>query len=148
MILIKSIRNIDYNACDDVWAIVRSMKNPSKHIKHVPEISPSLNLFFKAKKLMKENQWNKQTFDTIYVPQFLKEMHEEQAINILNKLYQIDKNGGKICLVCFCPDETMCHRSIIAGLLQGVGCNVQTETSNNYTKYYKMYNETQRENNE
>ena len=97
---------------------------------------------------MKENQWNKQTFDTVYVPQFLKEMHEEQAINILNKLYQIDKNSGKICLVCFCPDETMCHRSIIAGLLQGVGCNVQTETNNNYTKYYRMYNKTQRENNE
>lgn len=148
MIAIKSIKNVKYEEFDETWAIVRSMKNPSKHIKQVPELSPSLNLFFKYRTLVQENKWNKQTFDTIYVPQFLKEMHEEQSINILNKLYQIDKKGGKICLVCFCPDETMCHRSIIAGLLQGVGCNIQTETNNNYTRYYKMYNEIRRKNNE
>lgn len=139
MIAIKSIRNVKYEDFDEVWAIVRNMKNPSKHIKHVPDISPSLDLFFKAKKLMKENQWNKQTFDTIYVPQFLKEMHQQSAINILNELYQIDKNNGKICLVCFCTDETICHRSIVAGLLQGVGCNIDTELKADYSKYYKAY---------
>lgn len=141
MIAIKSIRNVRYKEFDEVWAIVRSMKSPSEHIKHVPDISPSLNLFFKAKRLMKENQWNKQTFDKIYVPQFLQEMNTQPAYDILNKIYQIDKTNGKLCLVCFCPDETMCHRSIIAGILQGVGCDVHTEINNDYRKYYKLHRE-------
>lgn len=139
MIAIKSIRNVRYKEFDEVWAIVRSMKNPSKYIKHVPDISPSLNLFFKAKRLMKENKWNKQTFNEIYVPQFLQEMNTQLAYDTLNKIYQIDKTNGKLCLVCFCPDETMCHRSIIAGILQGVGCDVHTEINADYRKYYELH---------
>lgn len=139
MITIKSIKDTNYNDFDEVWAIVRSMKSPSKHIKQVPELSPSLNLFFKHRTLVRENKWNKQAFDEIYAPQFLKEMHEKSATNLLNKLYQLDKNGKKICLVCFCPDETLCHRSIIAGLLQGVGCNINIESGKDCSKYHELY---------
>ena len=35
------------------------------------------------------------------------------------------------------------HRSILAGLLQGVGCNVKTEHGTDYSIYYKMLMELQ-----
>lgn len=44
MITVTNIRNIDHTAYDEVWAIVRSFKNPG-NLKHVPELSPSWNLF-------------------------------------------------------------------------------------------------------
>ena len=139
MITIKSIRNVKYDEYDEVWAIVRSMKNKSDKIKQVQALSPSLDLFFKYQRLAKAGEWNEQTFRDIYVPQFLHEIKNDEAYAYLNQLFFADKAGKNICVVCFCPNETMCHRSIIAGLLQGVGCNVQTETGNDYTKYYKMF---------
>lgn len=39
-------------------------------------------------------------------------------------------------------EEQMCHRSIIAGLLHGVGCNVVSAFGTNisrYDMYYKLY---------
>lgn len=141
MIYIKSIRNVKYAEHDEVWAIVRSLKNKSDKLKQVQELSPSLNLFFKYQKLAKENKWNETTFQNIYVPQFLKELKEGKhyIYPVLNQLCALDKAGKNICLVCFCPNEALCHRSIIAGLLQGVGCNVKTETDTDYTRYYNMF---------
>lgn len=40
MITITDIRNVNFAAYDEVWAIVRSLKNPG-NMKHVPELSPS-----------------------------------------------------------------------------------------------------------
>lgn len=141
MIYVKNIRNAKYNEHDEVWAIVRSLKSKSPQLKQVTALSPTTNLFFKYRNLVNSGKWNKQAFQDIYVPQFLEELKENKDISYpyLNKLYQLDKEGKNICLVCFCTDETMCHRSIIAGLLQGVGVNVVTETGNDYTKYYTMF---------
>ena len=44
MVTVTDIRNVNYAAYDEVWAIVRSLKNPGR-MKHVPELSPSWNLF-------------------------------------------------------------------------------------------------------
>ena len=141
MIYIKSIRNVKYDEHDEIWAIVRSMKNPNSHITQVAALSPTLNLFFKYRELAAKNAWNKDAFKNIYVPQFLQDLkaNQQETYAMLNKLWDLDRQGKNICLVCFCPNETMCHRSIIAGLLQGVGCNVITETGDDYTHYYKMF---------
>jgi len=63
----------------------------------------------------------------------------EKGYNYLNQLYLADKAGKKINLVCFCPTEDMCHRIIIAGLLQGSGCDVQLKSNIDYQKYYELY---------
>ena len=141
MITIKNIRNINYDDYDEVWAIVQSMKNPSPRIKQVKELAPTKSLFFAYRNMVKENTWNKQSFDTIYVPQFIHDIISNKAKTypILNQLYQMDKNGKKICLVCFCNEENKCHRSIIAGLLQGTGCQVETESKTDYSKYYRQW---------
>lgn len=141
MITIKNIRNVKYEEYDEVWAIVQSMKNPSPKIKQVKALAPTKSLFFAYRNMANSGTWNQKAFDEIYVPQFLHDLitNKAETYKMLNQLYNLDKAEKKICLVCFCSNETMCHRSIIAGLLQGVGCNVITETGNDYKKYYDRY---------
>ena len=140
MIAIRRISNVKPDEFDEVWAIVRSMKQPSSWIKQVTALSPEKSIFWHYLDLKKAGNWNENTFATDYVPAFISQLHNDpEAINMLNTLYQLDKAGKNICLVCFCMDETMCHRSIIAGLLQAVGCNVVTETGNDYRKYYDLF---------
>ena len=51
MITIRHISQIDYNEYDEVWAIVRSLKYVGAKIRHVPELSPSWNLFKRYRSL-------------------------------------------------------------------------------------------------
>jgi len=155
MITIGTIRNCDNNKYDENWAIVRSLKNSDDHIKQVAALSPSKELFYLYRDLCSKNQWNAEAFAKIYVPQFLKELRHgpEKGIDFLNQLYKADKANKNIYLACFCNDETLCHRSIIAGLLQAVKCNVKFDADTaykkihdmkidlnpDYTKYYDLY---------
>lgn len=137
MITISDIRNVNYAAYDEVWAIVRSLKNPGK-MKHVPELSPSWDLFKKYMRLRDSGKWNADTFRNSYVPIFLKEVTCIEARKKLSKLVELDRQGKRICLICFCRDETLCHRSIIAGILQYAGIQVQG-VKRDYSKYGKIY---------
>lgn len=139
MISVLNIKEVEKGKYDDVWAIVRYYKGKSTWIKHVTELSPSQLLLAKFYKLKNHGEWNKTTFDGIYLPNFLKEMCNRSAKAKLNDLYKADKEGKNIALVCFCTDESLCHRSIIAGLLQGVGCNVHTSQGTDYSRYYQEY---------
>lgn len=123
MVTVTNIRNIDYSVYDEVWAIVRSLKNPGQ-MKHVPGLSPSWSLFKKYLELRDTGNWNKDTFRKIYVPVFIKEMQTPEARSKLAELTRLDKQGKNICLACFCPDEATCHRSIVAGILQSNGVPV------------------------
>lgn len=133
MITVTNIRNINYAAYDEIWAIVRSLKNPGK-MKHVPELSPSWALFKKYLRLRDAGQWNADSFKSVYVPTFLKEMAGTEAQRKLSELIELDRQGKRICLACFCRDEALCHRSIIAGILQGRGIQVQG-VNGDYSEY-------------
>ena len=104
---------------DEIWYVVRSIK-PFKQIsgvisKHVPVLSPSLDLFLKKEKYRKKCMWNKKTFDTWFKPLFLKEIiNNSEAMNLINELSTTDK---RILLVCYCEREDMCHRSILKELI-------------------------------
>ena len=133
MITVTNIRNINYAAYDEIWAIVRSLKNPGK-MKHVPELSPSWALFKKYLRLKDTGQWNADSFKSVYVPTFLKEMAGTEAQRKLSELIELERQGKRICLACFCRDEALCHRSIIAGILQGRGIQVQG-VNGDYSEY-------------
>lgn len=133
MITVTEIRNVNYAAYDETWAIVRSLKNPGK-MKHVPELSPSWALFKKYLRLRNAGQWNADTFKSIYVPTFLKEMAGMEAQRKLSELIELDKQGKRICMACFCRDEALCHRSIIAGIVQSAGIQVQG-VKGDYSEY-------------
>ena len=94
--------------------------------------------FLTYRKLIKYCKWNKDSFDKYYVPKFLQQMQGREEKDALNQLYVMSKTQN-ILLVCFCENEDLCHRSIIAGLLSGAGAEVQTSSGHNYDKYWDMY---------
>lgn len=137
MIKIARMSEIRRGQYDLNFAIVRSMKNPSDWLVQEDLLSPSKNLFYKYLDLKKAGNWNKKSFDEIYVPQFLRELKaNKSATDKLNEIYSLSKTKS-IALCCFCDDEELCHRSIIAGLLQGAGADVVA--SKDYRHYYEMY---------
>lgn len=144
MIRITSIRNAKPKEYDRSYAIVRSMKRGSPGLVQAPELSPSWGLFKNYRKLVEMNQWNHQTFQTIYVPMFIYETCANvQCIRSLDALKAMDSDGLSVELVCFCADESLCHRSIVAGILAGMGCDVHPDGSiNDYIKYYDMFKKT------
>ena len=137
MITLTDIRNINYADYDEVWAIVRSLKYPGK-MKHVPELSPSWNLFKKYLGLRDAGKWNAAAFQDVYVPTFLQEIRNTVARRTLAELMELDRQGKRVCLACFCPDETLCHRSIVAGILQHSGITIQG-VKKNYSQYGKFW---------
>ncbi len=146
MITLGSMKDINPSKYDETWIIVRSLSNKKAlnniNTFHVPELSPSPELF-KAYLGWKEVDWGQDRFQKSYVPRFIIEMLLDKAAkDKLNELYFKDKAGKSILLVCFCNDEDICHRSVVGGILQGVGCKVISTTYPyfmDYSKYYDMY---------
>ncbi len=133
MLYVSSIENINNYKVDECWVIVRSLKYSIRNTKHVPELSPPKDLFYDYLNWSKAGQWNRYKFDNEYVPRFIEYLHtNEQAKNKLNELFNLCKTKD-ILIVCFCVDERVCHRSIIAGLLQSKGIKV-------HSKYQTLYN--------
>jgi uncharacterized protein YeaO (DUF488 family) len=51
-----------------------------------------------------------------YVPRYLDEMQAEEAQSAIKELAAKAKSGT-ITLMCICPDENRCHRSLLRDLL-------------------------------
>lgn len=142
MIRIDRISNVNPADFDICYAIVRSMKNPSKNFQQLAALSPSWTLFKGYRNLVEAHQWNQGSFDRYYVPTFLQEMKSPEARAELNRLYWAsERDNQKIALVCFCTQESLCHRSIIGGMLQGAGAYVEFENGcmRDYRSYYEAY---------
>lgn len=136
MVYIFNIRDAN-RRYDKNLAIVRSMKSKSDFIVQEPLLAPSTSLFHNYLRLRDAGCWNKDSFNASYVPQFLRELKQNRAaLDKLNEIWR-DSKTMDIALCCFCQDETMCHRSIIAGLLQGVGTDVSC--GSDYSKYYEIF---------
>jgi len=138
---VTSFRGVKENEYDQTIAIVRSMKTESPWINQCAHLSPSTDLFYWYLDEKKNGRWNQEKFDNEYVPRFIKEISENaNAKDALDTVYALQKNDKQVALLCFCPDEKMCHRSIVAGILQGMGAKVVTDIENaDYRKYYDMY---------
>lgn len=133
----QEIRKLSYQ---ERFAIVRSYKHPSALFKHLPVLAPSTELFYRCQELKQERNWNQETFEQIYVPNYLKQMHGKEEIATLDILCEKSLHEN-IILACFCHDESHCHRSILTGLLQGAGIDVHTKQKTDYRKYWELYNQ-------
>ncbi len=122
---------------DENLMIVRSADEVPLYAVQVVALSPSKKLFKKYRTAYHSGEFNKNWFDKIYVPQFIKDLSENmEAVSILENL--CDKSKTKdIFICCYCEDEKLYHRSIIAGILLGMGADI--ETNEEYLKYYKCY---------
>lgn len=132
MIRITSIRRCHIVDYDNIYLIVRSIASLEKskssiltHATHVPELSPSRELFYRYLDWSKSGCWDQNKFDNEYKPTFLNELNNDpNAAAWLEKLAADDRAGKKIALLCFCPNENLCHRIIIGDILKEKGCNV------------------------
>lgn len=119
------------------------------NVKVIDELSPSHDLFTWYLIQRQKGEWNQQTFVNKYCSIFINQIiGYQEAKDRLNELYLLDKQGKTVLLVCSCKDEFMCHRSILAGILHGVGCNVQSAFGTDisrYDIYYKLYREIEKE---
>lgn len=127
---------------EQIWMIVRSLKDldyrSDIEMLYVPELSPSPELYHKFLEWKKNGQWNKETFLKEYVPEFLEDLHSSESMAALRKI--VDESQTKnIMLACYCSDEEMCHRSIVLGVLQGMGAKVAIDKD--YLQYYEMFKE-------
>lgn len=143
MIYIGRVGSVDASKFDECYAIVRSMKSPIEGFQQLAALSPSWELFKGYRRLVEARQWNRGSFERYYASTFLSEIKASpEARAWLNRLYQAsEQDGKKIALVCFCADETLCHRSIVGGMLQGAGANVvfASGAMKDCSKYYSMY---------
>ena len=110
---------------DEMWNI---MLYPTQGLQfvtsHHPELAPSQDIYNHYQELKKCGQWTQWSFENWYVPAFLKEIASRpSAVQSLNYLFnhRFDK---EIILLCACPKDSMCHRSIIRGMLAGACCHV------------------------
>ena len=144
VIAIVNLGEVSPGEYDEVWAIVRSPKNAPKWMRHVPELSPGWELVGFYQKQRKKLRWTQKVFREEYVPRFLDEMRAPAARNALNELCLRSKRGETIAIGCFCMDFDKCHRSIIASLLDGAGCEVEVKDGQMRDEYYRLYREIER----
>lgn len=138
MITITNIARADENA-DLNLAIMRSFHG-APWIRQETLLAPSGPLFQKYLALRNADRWNPITFNTEYVPQFLRELRQNQAaLQLCMDILKMDAAGKHIVLMCSCSNEELCHRSIIAGLLYGAGGDVHTDTGKTYRYYYDRW---------
>ena len=137
MIYIGNVTELDQNRYDENWLIVRKPDEIPDFVKHEPLLSPSPELFRKYRDAYYAGEFNQEYFDKVYVPQFIRELANNKAeIELLHAMVSLGE-GEDIFLACYCEKESMCHRSIIAGILFGMGAEIVT--SSEYRKYYEMY---------
>lgn len=135
MVTVCSIKQVKRNvdAYDKIYLIVRSISSlvrsksdliANSKVEQLAALSPSQNLFYKYLDWKKAGEWNKTKFETDYARQFLSEMSNSKLA--VEAIYRVKDESmtSNIALCCFCDDASLCHRSIIAGVLKSMGANV------------------------
>lgn len=129
MIALRHLNTLNINEFDEVWLIMRTLKKEKRLLKHsnvyhVPELSPSKNLFHTYLNYKKQGKWTTFTIKNKYIPKFANENPKEK-LKYLDHLYKMDKKGKRIALVCTCPDTSICHKTIIGIWLTIMSCNME-----------------------
>lgn len=84
-------------------------------VKYLPELAPSKNLFNKYL-----NQW-KHKESSFWWKDYCNQYKKEINTEYINKLEEGLNQGKNVTLICFCGDETICHRSILKEIFQQKG---------------------------
>lgn len=137
MIYIGTVSEMNPSAYAENWMIVRAPDEIPAWARHEPDLSPSPALFADYRKAFVSGAFGRDYFDRVYIPRFLRELAEnEKAQALLEELARRSRQED-LFLCCYCQDETLCHRSIIAGVLLGMGAAIRTRCD--YLKYSVLY---------
>lgn len=134
---------------EDGWYVLVIVRRPSKLQKYIDstenvfliqDLAPSDELMGIVDEFKKRDIWNQENFDRYFVKRFLLEiLKNEKAKAMLSRISKASKAGKKFAIACFCGDEKMCHRSIIVGLLEGVGNEFEGFDYSPYMLDYLIY---------
>lgn len=137
-IRICRIQNIHRIRADVKIAAVQTMERPSDAILVCPELaSDDAMMAFKVD-AKAQKAWNWTTFQNDYVPMYLNRLCTPEARRTLNRIYKTVKSGKTVAIGCYCADETICHRSILAGLFQALNLEV-IGVKFDYSDYYARW---------
>lgn len=129
MIMITNLETAKTLEADTKYAVIRSYKYPVPGIEQIKELSPSWNLFREYMKLRENRMWNRTAFEESYAPKFVTEIaHDREARRILHRFLERDKAGETVILACFCKNEALCHRLVLADILMGLGADVRLQS--------------------
>lgn len=121
-VITASISSVKKIECDEFWLITRSEKSwPGS--KWVPELAPNRELFNAY-----SNEWKGKSPEEwwpLYRSMFNKELRSEGKLSILRDLWVKVKQGKVITLVCFCKENTYCHRKLVGEFLEEQGLRVE-----------------------
>lgn len=135
MIRVTSVGNYKAEDYDDAYLIVRSISSLERRnspiletAKQVTALSPNSQLFHDYLEWDKAGNWNESTFTSQYRPRFEEQIKNDPiAQQWLETLCEKSAAGRNIALMCFCSDENLCHRTIIADDLRQRGALVMTD---------------------
>lgn len=104
---------------------------------HTPHLSPSLTLFGNYHKRWKKNHFTVEelellktiphaTWWDVYRPQFLSEMATRHDMKrALARVEQLLNQGTNVLFICFCKEETHCHRRLLGDYFEEKGYDVK-----------------------
>lgn len=142
MIQISNVRDADVNRYDYCVNIMLSKNFTKPGMLHFPELAPRPELFKLYQTLKAAGKWDRTSFNELYVPVFIERLCSKDSRSKLNWCYYMsERRGASIQLCCSCSIEDMCHRSVVGGVLEGVGASVMYEAPNSYIDYYFMFKE-------
>ena len=127
-----------------VYIIVRALGKAKslvddKSVFYLPDLSPSFRLLNMKRAWDQCGAWNQDAFIEGFAPEYMLELQGKQQKTAMNKIWH-DAIEGNVALACFCPDETLCHRSLLLGIFQAYeGFPAERSAERNYSPYFLMY---------
>ena len=142
MIYLGNVNEIDPSYYDEVWVICRKVEDCQELIEgndnvfHMPGLAPSQELFSWYRGRLHNGTWDENAFQDHYIPEFLEMFRKgSEACRLMKQLTE-ESRSKEIVLVCFCVDETLCHRSIVGGILMKMGAWIDCDPK--YGDYGEM----------
>ena len=102
----RGVKKTDFSRRDyyDVW---------------VPDVAPSAQLVSWAlASPWTDARWKR------YVREYRREMKQPQASRLITLLAVLSRNAN-FAIGCYCEDETRCHRTLLARLLEDAGAEMR-----------------------
>lgn len=140
-IRICRVQNLGRIKADVKIAAVRELSKPIDGALVCPELAADGFMSDLKAAAKADNTWNPSKFVGEYVPLYMRRLCLPEARQTLNRIYKAVKAGKTVAIACYCADEFVCHRVVIAGLFQGLGLEV-TGVKADYSAYYDMWRET------
>lgn len=130
-------RQMGYDEC---WVIMRSApKNMPSTLRHVSELAPSWDLFTWFLGHKRGGTWSKELFEKEYVPMYIRGLaYSPKGLAMFQELIRLARLGVNIAVVCTCYEESMCHRAILCGIMQGMCPDIDVHCAGDYSRYWSM----------